>query len=253
MFETTMDIRVPTPKEAKKFRQRARDEYISCGQKAVTNDFRIVTIVWVCPKGCTHPSHYAFHKNISSLQQLADEYYIDFEDRRIGDDLTERVEAYRFSNTNWELLNKDDPAPPNGSILVINHVLVNGIWYVSHYGRPNEEKRCNWCFKPGAKEKCSWCVQDSVKNPKHIVARYCNRECQKAHFPAHKANKIDASGSEKTVSLVTNDTSPKGEQSCAHCSKPAVLASCAKCGKATYCSKDCQIAHWPKHKLDCAK
>jgi len=236
MSKNSMDVRVPTTSEAKKFRQQARDEYISCGHKVTKNDFRVVTIVWVCPKGCTHPSHYAFHKNIKSMRQLADEYHIDFEDRRIGDDLTERVDGYRFSDTNWRLLKEDDAAPSNGTILVINHVLAGGIWYVNHNGPSKEQKCCFWCFKPGAKEKCSWCVEDSLKNPNHVVARYCNRECQLAHLPAHKTKKA---------------RTKQGEQICAQCSKQPITSSCGKCGKAFYCSKDCQTAHWSKHKLEC--
>ncbi|EUC55442.1 MYND finger protein [Rhizoctonia solani AG-3 Rhs1AP] len=43
---------------------------------------------------------------------------------------------------------------------------------------------------------------------------------------------------------------------CAQCHKRLVqsdLKRCSKCKKATYCSKECQIAHWKTHKLSCSK
>mmetsp|Transcript_22347 Transcript_22347/g.44333 ORF Transcript_22347/g.44333 Transcript_22347/m.44333 type:complete len:329 (+) Transcript_22347:38-1024(+) len=41
---------------------------------------------------------------------------------------------------------------------------------------------------------------------------------------------------------------------CAFCATtPNTKAVCAKCKKATYCSRDCQVADWPVHKLTCGK
>lgn len=39
---------------------------------------------------------------------------------------------------------------------------------------------------------------------------------------------------------------------CRRCGKPAEKA-CAKCQKAMYCSKECQVAAWPLHKIKCQK
>ena len=41
---------------------------------------------------------------------------------------------------------------------------------------------------------------------------------------------------------------------CARCQEPAAeqqLSSCARCGIAKYCSRACQVAHWPGHKESC--
>jgi len=38
---------------------------------------------------------------------------------------------------------------------------------------------------------------------------------------------------------------------CAQCRNPA-KKKCGRCNSVAYCSKECQIAHWPLHKDDCA-
>ena len=42
-----------------------------------------------------------------------------------------------------------------------------------------------------------------------------------------------------------------GRDSCLNCGNKRGLKACAVCGLATYCSKDCQKAHWSDHKLVC--
>jgi prefoldin subunit 4 len=42
--------------------------------------------------------------------------------------------------------------------------------------------------------------------------------------------------------------------SCSNCGKKEEkLKLCSACKKTSYCSVDCQKAHWPKHKADCIK
>lgn len=40
---------------------------------------------------------------------------------------------------------------------------------------------------------------------------------------------------------------------CVHCRKPCGPNKCGKCGQVTYCSRQCQLASWPSHKLVCGK
>ena len=39
--------------------------------------------------------------------------------------------------------------------------------------------------------------------------------------------------------------------SCANCKKDASTKLCGQCGKAIYCSKDCQKVDWGRHKVEC--
>ncbi|KAK9836231.1 hypothetical protein WJX84_003554, partial [Apatococcus fuscideae] len=38
---------------------------------------------------------------------------------------------------------------------------------------------------------------------------------------------------------------------CAHCHKAPTHSACSRCKLVNYCSKDCQVAHWPGHKQAC--
>lgn len=52
---------------------------------------------------------------------------------------------------------------------------------------------------------------------------------------------------------ITQRPSP-GRSLCAQCrSNPTLhkLSHCARCMKVSYCSKECQVAHWPLHKQEC--
>ena len=40
---------------------------------------------------------------------------------------------------------------------------------------------------------------------------------------------------------------------CYFCHKMGELKTCKQCGKARYCGRDCQVKHWPKHKVECKK
>lgn len=58
-----------------------------------------------------------------------------------------------------------------------------------------------------------------------------------------------------TQSQQSSGSRPTEEASntCATCQKTESLKKCAKCHSITYCSRDCQKAHWKTHKRDCAK
>ncbi|CAL1708042.1 unnamed protein product [Somion occarium] len=40
---------------------------------------------------------------------------------------------------------------------------------------------------------------------------------------------------------------------CPACSTKRAKYRCIKCGERAYCSKECQVQEWPKHKLECGK
>lgn len=40
---------------------------------------------------------------------------------------------------------------------------------------------------------------------------------------------------------------------CVVCKRPCGPSKCGKCGKVIYCSRDCQVGDWKKHKLVCSK
>ena len=63
-------------------------------------------------------------------------------------------------------------------------------------------------------------------------------------------NRVVAS---KRMHLEARKTVPKLGK-CYHCKlvkERAMLMVCGRCGIAQYCSRKCQMAHWPSHKCDC--
>ncbi|GLI59464.1 hypothetical protein VaNZ11_001347 [Volvox africanus] len=64
-----------------------------------------------------------------------------------------------------------------------------------------------------------------------------NMEIQSMLYKAHESNRR-----------------PGEQRQCANCGKEGAKKACGGCGGAiNYCSRECQTAHWPTHKLQCRK
>ena len=42
-----------------------------------------------------------------------------------------------------------------------------------------------------------------------------------------------------------------GDRPCGHCAQLEAKSCCSKCRQVRYCSRECQLAHWPKHRVTC--
>lgn len=106
-------------------------------------------------------------------------------------------------------------------------------------GNPSIDKKCDYCAKysPVIK-KCTKC--------KHV--QYCSKECQTKHWPAHSTScKAPLAGNSAAPSTTLSNYSK-----CNFCGKMSgSLKKCKQCGEAQYCNKECQVKHWPRHKLEC--
>lgn len=118
---------------------------------------------------------------------------------------------------------------------------------------------CAACQKEGATKRCRGCLDVGVD------FFFCNRDCQVKHWKTHKilcgnvaAPIFKNANSKKQVDKALRKFLKESNQSirvCANCRKTEKdvkkLDCCSACDDAAYCSRQCQKAHWPKHKELC--
>jgi len=101
-----------------------------------------------------------------------------------------------------------------------------------------------------AAKQCSHCNRVSSSLKKCVrcgEAQYCNKDCQEKHWPTHRK----ACKKPPDEHLSSKKSAAAGT-ACAFCGSCSTkLMTCGKCGKARYCSKDCQRQHWKEHKGTC--
>ena len=124
--------------------------------------------------------------------------------------------------------------------------------------KPNDGS-CAACNKEGAALRCAPCRDAGVD------VFFCNRECQVKQWKIHKAvcKKTCNSNLKKEQSSANKENKEEmmkrlkhRDELCDNCfiSKAAIgskMSLCSKCKKGFYCSRECQVAHWPKHKHLC--
>ncbi|GFH61299.1 hypothetical protein CTEN210_17775 [Chaetoceros tenuissimus] len=121
--------------------------------------------------------------------------------------------------------------------------------------KPNDGS-CAACNKEGAVFQCAPCRDAGVD------VFFCNRECQVRQWKTHKVvcKKTSDDNLEKKKSSTSKEDKAEGKRLrlrlCENCMKKeddvgSNLSVCSKCKKSYYCSRECQVAHWPKHKSYC--
>ena len=123
---------------------------------------------------------------------------------------------------------------------------------------------------------CMNCLKEMKGNltcSKCMVAKYCNRKCQAAHWQVHKhicqdssnsddvkdSNNIDDTNDidgidDEMSSMNIHSSSKRSTKTCMNCLKEVEsneYIRCADCRVAKYCNIACQAAHWKVHKNMC--
>ena len=109
---------------------------------------------------------------------------------------------------------------------------------------------CAHCGKPGAVKGCSACK----------TARYCDEDCQRAHWALHKGPCKETQRAAALASAAPTPPPPPPagpfvlDLHCGHCGTEVWGDESTKCGacyRVAYCRPACQKAHWAVHKEAC--
>ena len=126
----------------------------------------------------------------------------------------------------------------------------------------NPTSLCAACQKEGATKRCRSCLDIGIET------FYCCRECQVKHWKTHKTvcrsdsttDKLTADNirTKRFLQNKMKELRDYEEESvpCENCGRSSAqvgckLRVCSKCEFSHYCSRECQVAHWPKHKETC--
>ncbi|GFH52340.1 hypothetical protein CTEN210_08816 [Chaetoceros tenuissimus] len=126
----------------------------------------------------------------------------------------------------------------------------------------NPTNICAACQKEGATKRCRGCLDVDIET------FYCSRECQVKHWKTHKT--VCRNNSTTGNSTADNSSDKRYLQNkmkelrgydesvvfCENCGRNCAdvgckLKVCSKCEFSHYCSRECQVASWPRHKETC--
>lgn len=104
-------------------------------------------------------------------------------------------------------------------------------------------KLCNACGKTSPTAK----ICEACRN-----ATYCSPECQRADWDRHKGycNKTLVVPPSGDIMDPAATTTVALNAVCRVCRR-VDARKCTACKKVAYCTKDCQLADWPRHKKEC--
>ena len=89
-------------------------------------------------------------------------------------------------------------------------------------------------------------AKDSPDPSFEFIRKMMRRDLKKrASFAANNDNAVGVS--------LNGEITQRFARSCDYCHENNAKKKCANCKVARYCNRDCQVAHWRKHKADCHK
>ena len=107
--------------------------------------------------------------------------------------------------------------------------------------------------------QCAWPVCGQVDQMKKLKFKfcagckrvaYCSEQCQKSDWRYHRLLCKSGRLGQHDPALMTKEC--RQEPRCLACDKRA-SKKCARCRLMCYCSRECQVAHWTTHKIQCTE